>query len=622
MPPQYQHVAEYPDGRRVGWDGTKWVPIPSQESFGSRLWEAANKPLGKDVATQTRESISNLASHLPERFRGPAAYAGNLITAPFTSTVEAGRRMMTSPLGVSTAGLGGLMQELRELATVPKALKTAVGLGETATAGAFGAKGAEEATRRGPEGETGLQEFERRVGGAGQALLGTAGVGHAAAPTAKVAGREVMGTPEAPTMKRLSAALDINGLELKSKVLAPLEKAVHDDAQATIKSAVDKMEQHSPAAANKADLAARLDTEWKELVKTPETVPEPIKRLLGGKESKGVRALSASELKAAQFASRLIKDGLSEKEVASSLSNLGYTPKQVEGIMSILGTNADTGFWGAAELQQIRSDLGRSAFGRGSRSLPGPVRAASVNAYRVLSDVLENMARESGAEAAWRVGNQKWKLYNETFDGKWEGGEFHSSPLADAMAGQTADEIMGPLGKDNLQLTRDLAGRYRQFGPQALDSINKAIARHARLKTIESFSHPSKWEATTAIAYPFAPHTWEALAAARLFSPPFLRWLATRGINPGNVRGFSEVEPGVPGGKAPVAGPKGGINPKGYEQSLKPTTPADLAQALRVENGDLEQRARSAPPGPEKDRLFQRIAENKVLIQAFEGGAQ
>lgn len=519
-----------------------------KEGFGTRLWEAANKPLGRDVEEETRESISNLASRLPEGVRGPVAFAGNVATAVPMSIVEAGRRMVTSPLGMATAGFGGLMQELRELGILASpAVKAGVSAAETGVSAAFGAKGVETALAPGRKGETPLEEIERRGTGAGQALFGASGVAHATGPTAKVIGKEVSGAIDAPTMDRLIAAKDINALDVKNKTLAPIEKAVHDDAQATLKLAIDRMEAVSPGVAEKTALADQIESAWSEFVKTPESVPEPIKKLLGaGEAAKGVRALSAGELKAAQLASRLLKEGHSVNEVKSAMVNLGYAPKQVDAIVGVASPQADTGWWSATELQQIRSSLGSYAFGSKGKSLPGWSRVASISAYRLLSDILDQAAEKGNATAAWRVGNQKWKTYNETFDGKWEGGSFHDSPLANALRGQTANEIMNALGKDHTQQTRDLLGRYSLFGPDAMAKVNAGLARHNRLSTIETFSHPSKWEATTALVYPFAPHVWEAMAGMRMLTPPMLRLLATRGIRPMNVRGMESVTPGIP----------------------------------------------------------------------------
>ena len=153
------------------------------------VWEAANKPIGKDYAEWTRGQVVKGASYLPESVRGPAAYAGNVLTALPASAVEMGRRVSTSPLGMATTGLGGLLQYLRALPEASTTLKGLIAALETGTGGAFGAQGAKEAATPRQKGETGLQEFERRVGGTGQAILGMAPVAHAAAGVPEAAGR-------------------------------------------------------------------------------------------------------------------------------------------------------------------------------------------------------------------------------------------------------------------------------------------------------------------------------------------------------------------------------------------------------------------------------------------------
>ncbi len=351
-----------------------------------------------------------------------------------------------------------------------------------------------------------------------------------------------------PTMDRLLAAKDMNALKVKNDILKPLEKTVHDDAKKTIQSAVTRMDEHVPGAASKSQLATDIDKKFGELVKIPEKLPTQIQKMLSEKGSTPtVRALSERELRAATMASDFLKEGMPLHDVKSAMQQLGFPPRQVDAIISVASPQADTGFWSPSQLQQLRSDLGKEIFGSGSDALPGPVRVASIETYKMLTDKLNETANKANAKLAWDVGNEKWRLYNQTFDGVWEGGRFQETPLAKALRGQTADDIIGALNEGKTQWTKDLLGRYRQFSggiPKIIDAINK----HNRLEFLRKSSVPSKYEAFAALAAPVYPHTVEALAALRFLSPPVLRWLATRGINPENVRGFSEVTPGVPRG--------------------------------------------------------------------------
>jgi hypothetical protein len=547
-------------GRKWTWDAAnqKWNPAPTTGPSGAeRLWEAANAPVrvGRgqkgetvDISRQMRESISNLASRIPERYaalRGPAAFTGNVLTTLPGAIAEFGRRV-TTPLGLATGGAGALMQELRALGAVPGAVKTAAGLAETGLGAGFGAKGLIEATRGKQKGESDLDYLERVLSGTGQAMLGGAAVGHAVAPTVKTVAREVAGG--GPTMEKLLAAKDMNALNLRSNTLQPLEKAVHDDAQSTIRTAIDKMEVEHPQAIQKQELGERVQADWDQFVRVEEKIPGPIARLLEAQEAEAPRTLTPREETTANAAAGKLRQGESVEQIRNWLRrDLRMTPKQVDAIMSVVAPDAgDTDFWGPAELQQLRSDLGRVAFGSTGANLPGPVRTAAVQSYRTVSAVLEDIANRSNVRQTWNVGNNKWKVYLETFDGKYENGTFQASPFAKALAGQTGDQMMDALSQGRLQWTRDLTTRYGRFKPNALREINQAVGRHQMLDRIESFSHPSKWEAATALSLPFAPHVWEAMAALRLLSPPMMRLLATRGVSPVNVRRLAQVEPGLP----------------------------------------------------------------------------
>jgi hypothetical protein len=192
-------------------DGQEWdIPrqqLPAAKARGAvevstrpSLWQAATTPMGRNIAEQIRQDIATQASYLPEPIRGPAAMFGTAVAAPFTSIAEAGRRMMTSPVGVATAGAGAAMQMLRAAPGASPLLKAGVGALETTAAGAFGTQGIMDMLAPGQPNETWEEAFERRMSGAGSALFGLAGVGHAVGPPlqkhAWIVGREIMNVPQ------------------------------------------------------------------------------------------------------------------------------------------------------------------------------------------------------------------------------------------------------------------------------------------------------------------------------------------------------------------------------------------------------------------------------------------
>lgn len=151
------------------------TPKPSgpNPSIFSKLWEAANKPLGKDVNAKYEEMNQHWADWLalhgvtdPNTLR-----AARVPLDVMGAVAEAGRRTL-SPLGVMTLGAGTEAQILKGLPGVSEGVKRVTSAIEWAAGAGFtGAAGKEALTPR-QEGETWEQAFERRVGATGMALLG------------------------------------------------------------------------------------------------------------------------------------------------------------------------------------------------------------------------------------------------------------------------------------------------------------------------------------------------------------------------------------------------------------------------------------------------------------------
>lgn len=365
----------------------------------------------------------------------------------------------------------------------------------------------------------------------------------------KTAGKEIAG--HGPSMDRLHAMQDMTGLKIKNEYLAPLEKAVHDDAQANIQHAIKGMEEKFPGGVvSKEDLASKLDSIFKDMVKNPEKLPTPVQELLERPKAKGLRAWTSSEQKASLQAAQMLKRGASPGDVKDTLVALQYTPKEIEGIMDSIQKPAEESLpsYSPTKLQQLRSQVRDYAYGSKGRSLSGPVKIATQQAYEHLSELLDDAATKSNRGPSWNVGNSKWKTYKETFDGKYDKGEFHESPLSKAISGQTADEIVKPLTEGNAQWTRDLLTRYSKFGPK-IQEMMQNIRKYQWIDTLEKVSHPSKYEMAATPMAAIDPTFFAKLAATRLLTPPVIRWLVTHGINPENVRGYETVQPGIPGGK-------------------------------------------------------------------------
>jgi hypothetical protein len=191
------------------------VPRGTQGA-GPTLWEAANKPIGKDVNKplqginhQMDDWIAkNAPEGTPDAVLKAVVQGANLPFDIMGAVEEAGRRTL-SPIGVATLGLASKLQALRESATAPKLLKTAVGAAETGAGAAFGASGIKEAATK-KKGEGRLDEFERRLSALGQGIMGLAPVAHAVGPSvkegAKTGSQELLGIGEKSVDRARTAA--------------------------------------------------------------------------------------------------------------------------------------------------------------------------------------------------------------------------------------------------------------------------------------------------------------------------------------------------------------------------------------------------------------------------------
>jgi hypothetical protein len=366
------------------------------------------------------------------------------------------------------------------------------------------------------------------------------------------AGKEIEG--RGPSMDRLDAAQDLNALEVKNKYLIPAKQAAHNDAQATIQTAVKQMQERYPAGVvSKADLAKDLGGIWNDIVKTDEAKPGVLDELTN-KPPEKIASLNLNKQSASLHAAELRKAGFSKPDIENSLINdLGYTKAQAQAILS---SSTETQMWDVDELQQKRSALGRYAFGKKGASLTGAARTAAVKGYARITEVLNDAASNASARSAWEAGNSKWRAYLERWEGSFREGKFHDSPLAEAIEGDTAQQIMHPLVSDSAQQARDFLGRYRSLGVD-MDTISKLVGRHKYLEQIRKMSSPTKYEYAMAAGGLLGPVVGQSGLGAglsayglyRILGPALRRYLATRGVDIENVRGLSNITPGVPGAK-------------------------------------------------------------------------
>ncbi len=224
--------------------------VQTEQPRSISLWEALNKPVGGDFDANKRvyqkfnQMITDwLALHEPEKLPEWARQASIIAArAPadiIGAGVESARRTL-SPLGIMTLGLGPLAKGL--ISEAPVLIKGGVGALEAATAGGFTVAGVQQALSKGPEGETPLESFERRVSGAGQALLGVLGTAVGLHETVKPSTDSVLNKVE----KHFSNNDYKEGLNLLGKTEIP-----------------NTMKSHAATIISKGTVADAANSSWK-----------------------------------------------------------------------------------------------------------------------------------------------------------------------------------------------------------------------------------------------------------------------------------------------------------------------------------------------------------------------
>lgn len=396
----------------------------------------------------------------------------------------------------------------------------------------------------------GSQAFGRLLSAAGQ-TAGAIELPDAANAVSKIpesaggAVRELTG--RGPTMEKLDAGIDQTGITGKA-VLTDWEKTARSDAQQPLNTAVSTMDQKLPEGVPRSVVSEQVKGIVGELNKIPEGLPEPLRIL---------SAPTKSDLSNASIFGRASSEPLGEAAMlVRNLRRPGVYESVRRNINQFLESSgvqdapvgADSDSWTYAQLQQLRSRVGDIVRGSKGSSLPGPIRAAATRVYSYLSDVMDDAAEKAGVAPTWELGNAKWGAYKRAWDGTWERGKFNRSPLAEALQGQTGDEIMGPLSGSSGQLARDYLNQYGALSNR-YPELAQAIQQYRRFSTIKRMSHPQAYIYAMPLAAGFRGplgYGMGAYGAARILTPAIWRWLATRGINPENIRNLQPIVPGGP----------------------------------------------------------------------------
>jgi hypothetical protein len=159
------------------------------------------------------------------------------------------------------------------------------------------------------------------------------------------------------------------------------------------------------------------------------------------------------------------------------------------------------------------------------------------------------------------------------------------------------------------------APELQKFSPEDFRR-EKILSKAEKLSDLTGWDILAGAEGMREVFTGHPPYAWgypvgKRVASRVLQNPSVLDWLS--GENP-----QSTTFPG-----AGRSGPKGGINARGYETSMRPTSTGDLVQALHTESDELLRRLKSTPiDHPEFENLNKRLKENFELILQLEGGGR
>ena len=366
---------------------------------------------------------------------------------------------------------------------------------------------------------------------AAAAGAGTLAAGGVQALAGEKAGEAIKGIPS-EVKSDLAETLDVGKAKQKFMAdraehagrvynhVADVEAKVHADVKQAIAGVASKVDEaHPEGVFDKNELSEDVRGAFREIVKTnPDKVPAALSDLVQ-KQKSSARALTTQELSAATMLKQEMARGMSEADIRSAASNLGFAPKQVDAIMSSMGVAGPTRGMTFAELAEIRSNLGRQLNAKGAAG------AAANKVYGLLSDKLRAAAKSEDLEPDWLDANAKYKDYMN---------DFHRSPLKKVLTGKapTGDilpnRVMSAFSDENAPITQKIMQKYEGYGTNPAAMAEEA-KRAAYQQATGRLVRPTKWDVALA---GFSPK----MAALRLGLPRLLRsgkltdWVAGEGL--------------------------------------------------------------------------------------------
>lgn len=299
------------------------------------------------------------------------------------------------------------------------------------------------------------------------------------------------------------------------------------------------------------------------------------------------------------------------------------------------------------EAKSLSTDVGRTA---AALTRQGNLRQAAVlnELYNGLHEATQARANELGAGKSWK----QYIDLTRSYKGLQEGlaGELVDEPvhakvmekLIDPKRGTEWNELRDELSKRGIDTTQfEKARDYAQQMSSLLQTTSNLFVGKLRAIIRHPFTAGPIAVAASEVGHlggiPGLSFVLPIIAAGKvsglLDSAAVVKLVKEIGQSVGPEMGRakealpSPMKPQagtVPPPTAPVpSGPKGGINPKGYEQSMKPADLAGQISAIQTQTRDLKERIRigegSVLSDEEVTQAEQRMKENDQIVRELQG---
>lgn len=227
------------------------------------------------------------------------------------------------------------------------------------------------------------------------------------------------------------------------------------------------------------EVSSLIEREFKDKGITANEVPPAALKALKNEADVSPRPsgrLTNNELRASQLAAGMAKRGMSEAETRSALVNLGYAPRQVQSIMSVVRGTQGEGGMTSGSVTRVRSDLYDAAMG----SKDPAVKSALLSSYEKLSDVQERAFDEAGFGKEYKAAKNQ---YSEFMRG------INSDVVHKLLASYDAEDQGGPALDRQIKLLTDSSVtpalktilRSADVDTGDLDAITKMVTETQRI---------------------------------------------------------------------------------------------------------------------------------------------